>query len=74
MVRIIKRLEFAHLCITFRKFNQTASLTLHSSPSLSLLTPFGLKSPYTLSIHYVDSPLCFPMIIKENMCDVAQSS
>ena len=81
MVRIIKRLEFAHLCISLQQITlplgnliKLPLLPFTAQPSLPLLPLFGLKTPYTLSIHYTDHPLCFPVIIKKNMCNVAQSS
>ena len=81
MVRIIKRLEFAHLCITLQQITPPLGhliklplLPFNAQPFLPLLPLFGLKPPYTLSIHYADCPLCFPVTTKKNMRNVAQCS
>ena len=78
MVRIIKRLEFAHLCITLQQITlplgHLIKLPLLPFTAQPFLPLFGLKPPYTLSIHYADRPLCFPVITKKNMRNVAQCS
>ena len=72
MVRMIKMQEFAYLCITLRQITlplghliKLPLLPVTAQPSLLLLPPFGLKAPYTLSIHSANRPLCFLVITKE---------
>ena len=49
--------EFAYLCITLQQITPPLG-------HLIKLPLFGLKTSYTISIHYANRPLCFPVIIK----------